>query len=262
MGNDKDAPTVKVVVRPKAFCSMVLHAAKHKNEVVHGILLGSSSSSSSSSGSSSKKDSSNKTAAAAAASLVVTTLTVHEAVPVSHGTPTRPLIETAIGLIEASQKSETENNNDKESNCVIVGWYTAPALLNDTRPGPIALRMAANFEIKKDHNNNQVQQHQPSTLLVLQNAAIGPCLQGKGPTNANDVIKALGKDFGDQYLDPSSIDMVVENGEAACRAVAQAYKANIGCNDLVDHFHGGPASTLWYPNTELNDFLVLTQKEC
>jgi Uncharacterised protein family (UPF0172) len=254
MGNDKHSrgnPTVKVVVRPKAFCSMVLHAAKHKNEVVHGILLGSSSSNTP--GAAVVAGSKSKTTITGG----VVTLTVHDAVPVSHGTPTRPLIETAIGLIEASSSQEAESNN-----CTIVGWYTAPTLLNDTRPGPIALRMAANFEVKKGVNNATTGgevQHQPSTLLVLQNAAIGPCLQGKANTAANDVVKALGKDFGDQYLEP--IDLVVDNGEAACQAVAQAYKANISCNDLVDHFNGPPSTTPWYPNPELNAF-VLVQKDC
>lgn len=239
MGNDKDSrPTIKVVVRPKAFCSMVLHAAKHKNEVVHGILWGSSSPST---------DGRSKTAAPG-----VVTLTVHDAVPVSHGTPTRPLIETAIGLIESSQTDDDNNSN----NC-IVGWYTAPTLLKDTRPGPIALRMAANFEMKKDVNTGETQ-HQPSTLLVLQNSAIGPCLQGKSTTTAKDVVKALGKDFADQYLNPVD-NMVIDDGEKACRAVEKAYKAKILCNDLVDHL-SGPPSTPWYPNTDLNAFLV--QNEC
>ena len=155
MGEEKTSNYTKVSVEPEAFVSMLLHARQHAYQAVHGVLLGS------------------------APQQQGSTLTIKAAVPVCHGTPVQPWIETSLSLIEAQLE-------DKEE---IVGWYTAPLLLQDSRPGPVALRMAS---ILDDASSCS------STLIVLNNQAAANCCQG----NVNQVpaaLQAFGKDFGNQY---------------------------------------------------------------
>ena len=202
MAKDSEASSpTEVVVRPSAFCSMVLHADRHTTEVVHGLLLGSS---------------------------VRSTITVDEAVPLCHASPTLPLIETAIGLVEMQTDSS------------IVGWYTAPMIYEDRKPGPIAMRMTSNLETEK----------KPCTLLVLNNSALGDCIKGNS-SEAQDAVQAYGKDFGKQFQE--AIRTTVQEGDGACQALVQAKTNGIRCNDLEDNMDD-PSST-WYPSKPLTKLI-------
>jgi hypothetical protein len=194
-----------VSVRPKAFVSMVLHATKHKTTSVHGVLLG---------------------------SITGGNITVDDAVPISHGAPTKPEVEIALGLLP-----DTSN---------IVGWYTAPELLEDTRAGPVALRMVASL----DHAGDKKE----PTLIVLDNAALALSLKGQGKPDA--AVQAYGKDFGGQWLDPLKVSLEISSN--ATLAAQEGFKQGVEINDWVDHLEG-PASTPWYPNKDLN---LLVDKFC
>lgn len=180
----------KVSVEASALVLMMQHSVSHKNEAIHGLLLG---------------------------SVTGDTIIVQNAVAVCHGTPTRPIVETAIGLVQ--QKAEN----------TIVGWYTAPALLNDKKPGPVALRMAASLE---------TDEFEP-TLLVLQNTVLAACLKGEG--KMNDILCAFGKDdLGGQWVRP--LDLTVKDSSSAVEQVKTGGKEPI--SDFVDHLEGD-ASTPW-----------------
>lgn len=203
-----DGSKNSVQVHPTAVVSMMLHARKHKNVSVHGFLLGTSSSN---------------------------VVTVSDAVPVSHGAPTKALIETATGLLGAADGV----------NSSIVGWYTAPALLEDTRPGPVALRMVAAL-------GADASKPEPA-LIVLQNEALTKCLQQQGTEQVDAVIQAFGKDFGQQWLE--SIPVKVQDTANATRAAKEGLESNVQVNDLMDHFEGPASSTPWYPNKELSSLV-------
>ena len=207
MSENKSSPK-QVVVQPLALSCMVLHALHHSHETVHGILLGQ------------YKDQENE-------------LLVVDAVPVSHGAPTRPLVETALGLVDG---------NDKKK--IVVGWYTAPALLQDTKPSPVALRMAANLDGENEQSSSSNHQR-PSCLIVLQNAAIVASLKGESKA-PGDMVQALGKDFGKQWLDP--ISSRVDNASKGIEAIKQALEEEIVVSDLKDHYE---TDATWYPNEEL-----------
>ena len=188
----------KVVVRPSAFCKITLHAGQHKNEAVHGILLGSSE---------------NKV------------IIVQEAIAVCHGAPTMPLVETAVGLVQA------------KSDLKIVGWYAAPRLLADTRPSPVGMRMAANLATDSIE----------STLIMVHNANLAKCLREEG--KADGVLNAYGKDFGQQYMEP--LETTVEGATGAAQAAQEAFKQALTMNDLVHHLDQ-PASSSWYTNRDIS----------
>ena len=178
----------KVSVESPALVSMMQHAASHKYETIHGLLLGKVSGDA---------------------------IVAENAVAVCHGTPTRPIVEIAIGLVQ--QKAENK----------IVGWYTAPALLNDTKPGPVALRMAASLDTAE---------FEPA-LLVLQNAALAACLKGEG--KIDDVLLAFGKDdLGGQWVRP--LNCTMKDSSSAMEQVKTGIANPI--IDFVDHLEGDVSS--------------------
>lgn len=216
------APTEikNVVIEAKAFCCMILHAIQHSNDTVHGLVMGYW-----------EKDK----------------IIIRDAVPVCHGTPTLPIVETAIGLIEAIQSTnENETKKEEEKNTMrIVGWYTAPMHMEDTAPGPVAMRMATNLETENS----------PSTLIVLQNKALSTYFSGEG--SAEDGMQAYGKDFGKQYQDP--IATTINDGSGACLALVKAKEDGIICKDLMDNMED--TTTVWYPNPKLDTLVSSTLED-
>ncbi len=203
-----------VSLAPEVFALMAAHAASHPMSAVHGILVGSKSGGDQ--------------------------VTVSNAFPVCHGNPTKPLVETSMALVQSILEEGDENSS-------WFGWYTAPELLHETKPGPVALRIVANIAAAMgdgdddgdDDNNNE------PVLIVMKNESIVQLLMGdeKGVT-ASQTIQAFGKDFGMQWMEP--IEKLSVKGEA------KATKALIGMlnqgsdvrmvRDLVDHWDQGAAS--------------------
>lgn len=154
---------------------------------------------------------------------------IQSALPVCHGPPpTRPLAEMAMRMA-----SET-----------IVGWYTAPALLEDTKAGPVALRLAASLE------TGGVE----PTLVVLQNKELATWIEsGNGKAAV-----AYGKDFGGQYLEP--LETVLAKSESAQQAVTKAISAGVSVMDLVDHYDGD-GKDVYGKNAALTDLVQQTCKQ-
>mmetsp|Transcript_747 Transcript_747/g.1086 ORF Transcript_747/g.1086 Transcript_747/m.1086 type:complete len:208 (-) Transcript_747:75-698(-) len=196
-----EGKTSSVVISPEAFVGMLLHSATHGTTVVHGVLLGSIS-----------KD---------------CVVTVDEAIPICHEEPTKPLIDTALSLVQAASESK------------VVGWYTSPERLQDQQPGPAALRIVSSLAAANSSGDEP-------TLIVLHNESMSQLLRGFDP--ATPVLKALGKDFGQQWLNPLKVSITEQGG--ATSAAQDAYKQKIPIADLVDHFEG--SSTQWPRNMPLN----------
>jgi hypothetical protein len=186
-----------VVVAPQAFVLMALHAAHHSTSAVHGLLIGTRSE--------------NK-------------IEVSGAFPVCHETPTKLLVETALALVQSTM------HNDKSAG--IVGWFTAPEMLADNKPGPVALRIAAN--LATDSNE--------PVLLVLRNEIIGQLINGE-ETSASAAIQAFGKNFGQQWMDPLEVSVLQETD--ATNATKELHQEGMLINDLVDHWETG-ASSDWH----------------
>jgi hypothetical protein len=187
-----------VIVAPQAFVLMALHAAQHSTSAVHGLLIGSRSE--------------NK-------------IQVSGAFPVCHETPTKLLVETALALVQSTM----HNDNDKSASASIVGWFTAPEMLADNKPGPVALRIAAN--LATDSNE--------PVLLVLRNEIIGQLINGE-ETSASAAIQAFGKNFGQQWMDPLEVSVLQETD--ATRATKELHEEGTSINDLVDHWQNGASS--------------------
>jgi hypothetical protein len=187
-----------VVLAPEAFCTISLHALRHKNSTVHGALIGSHN-----------KDKK--------------ILRIEQALPICHGAPTLPLVEAALGLLPENQ--------------TIVGWYTAPLLLKDTAPSPVALKMVESVE--SDQSESPV-------LLVVQNETLGLLIQQTG--QPNEVLKAYGKDNSRQWIRP--LTMTLEDSSKSSKAILEALQQKYELNDFVDHL-AGPATSSFFPDKSL-----------
>lgn len=203
----QETPKNSVTVSPAAFVTMVRHSSKHSHDAVHGVLLG---------------------------SYDLNKIQVKEAVPVCHGAPTQPLVETALGLVVEQQATSPGDS--------IVGWYTSPRLLRDDRPGPAALKIVSG--LAKDDVE--------PTLLVVSNEGLGRLLKGEDDS-LGDTLKALGKDFGKQWLDP--LEIRVEEKAGAIKAAREAIQSELPLDDLLDHFDADPKTSKWYPNETLRSFV-------
>lgn len=219
-GDDKKD---SVTIAPQVFALMAAHAASHPTSAVHGILIGSR-----------KGDK----------------VIVADAFPVCHENPTKPLVETALSL---TQSILEDNNKD---NHAIVGWFTAPELLHETKPGPVALRTIANMAAAFDKDGSK-----EPVLLVLNNefivklnaAAAGG--DDEQSMKASQGIQAFGKDFGMQWMEPID-NLSVTDESRTTKAVASMLNEESDIRvvkDLVDHWEEGAASE-WTSASSLASF--------
>lgn len=210
-----------ILVLPHAALAIVLHCNRHSTDSVHGILLGNVEPSG--------------------------VVSVTDAVPVTHGAPTAPIVESAFGLLPHCLK-------DRKT--AVVGWYTAPMLLQDTRPGPSALRMMANLGGASSSTTDVLLPVVTDPILiVVQNEALASFVNGAllGDSRIS-VLKAFGRNSGNQWLSP--IDSTkVEQIEDVASAVRKASEGGVAISDLLDFYDecSIPASSpaLWFPHDKV-----------
>jgi hypothetical protein len=185
---------VKVTVAPQAFALMALHAACYSTSEVHGVLIGSRSD---------------------------TKVEILDAYPICHETPTKPLVETALALVQSSLSGGSSEN--------VIGWFTAPEVLSDRKPGPVALRITAEL------STNSIK----PILLVLNNEIIGQLINGE-KSSASTAIQAYGQDIGKQWMDLLEVTVLQET--KATTATRELYKEGLSVLDLVDHWQTDTSS--------------------
>jgi len=241
-----------VVVQPLAYVSAALHAATYPNDVVHGVLLGRRAEEGTGTG---------KTAG--------TVLLVTDAVPVSHGIPpTKPVAEMALALIETSLALSSSSPSgyspsSSSSKIAVVGWYTSPALLDDAKPGPVALRMAASLSTRTATVGKEITID--PVLLVVQNVALGRAVAKKNDDDETDddgahppqgdVFAAYGKEpIGKQWVQPLTVQL--EDTSKSVRALREAlHTQKLKAADFVQHLENGndsEDSDEWYPDKRIS----------
>jgi hypothetical protein len=91
-------------------------------------------------------------------------------------------------------------------------------------------------------------------LLVLRNCEVAKALTGEKPIAAPTVVVAFGKDFGQQWMEPLTLE--IEKELSATTLARRAYQQGVVLHDLVDHLED-PMLSDWYPNS---NFVNLVQK--
>lgn len=221
----------KITSAPQASLSIALHCIRHSTEAVHGVLLGYASN---------------------GGELIIT-----DTVPVTHGAPTLPIVEVALGLLPHCLKNNTKTNSIKTA-IQIVGWYTAPMLVNDTRPDPLALRMIANLAqaaTSSSTSGSSLVTTDP-ILMVVQNESLAAFVKGMDVTTPTTFLKAYTKDSTNQWLKPIDDAMItVKSSNDVVGAVAKANDQDIMISDLLDFYDecSTPSSSTvyWYPNDKI-----------
>lgn len=210
-----------ISVLPPAALAMALHCQRHGTEAVHGILLGTID----------------------AKDIIVVT----DAVPVTHGAPTAPIIEGAFGLLPHCIKGEQKVS--------VLGWYTAAMLLQDTRPGPLALRIISNLggAASSETESPLMPVVKDPVLIVLQNDLLASLFHAGASAEAS-FLKAFGRDSRNQWLSPiASVEM--QQIENVSTAILKAKEESVVISDLLDFYEecSAPKSSssspaTWFPN--------------
>ena len=212
-GPDGDQAVQSVTIDGAVAALLGIHGLTYPTTSVHGILVG-------------KKTSS-------------TTVHVTDAYPVCHETPTRTVVDLAISLV--ASKVEEDGEEKKE----IIGWYTAPEILEDSAPGPVALRIAANIASASAS---------PTVLVVLNNSGLVELVAGG--ESCTSFLSAFGKDFGGQWMENIK-DVKVQDDEKAVGGIRKGVTATKGeggsVKDLTDHWQSG-ASSEWTTSSNLEKY--------
>lgn len=205
--------TDSVTISPEVFALMGVHASCHPTTPLHGVLVGN------------RNKSKNGE------------VEITDAFPICHESPTKILVETSLSLILSVL--EDDNNNKKS----IVGWYTAPELLDETKPGPVALRIVASIAAAASATGGE------PVLLVLNNDKIVKLFE-KEETDPNSCVQAYGKDFGMQWMEPVKSTKVTDSP----KAVKAVLNDKLQVKDLVDHWEAGTSSE-WTTASSLTKYM-------
>eukprot|EP00980_Cylindrotheca_fusiformis_P013511 scaffold3450_cov114-Cylindrotheca_fusiformis.AAC.16 len=187
----------RITISPQAFLTISLHSAFYSNAVGHGVLVGT------------KSDSE---------------VMVEHAFPICHEVPTKPLLDTAMALV----KSEITGEGDT----AIIGWFTSPEILSDTKADAVSMRICAN--ISTDSAD--------PVLLVLQSEKLGELASSSKGTTSSECFKAFGRDFGKQWLEP--LPLIVLQETITTEVTREAIRKGVVMYDLTDHWLHG-SSSLW-----------------
>lgn len=158
--------------------------------------------------------------------LGTTSNNITDAIPVAHGTLTQTILDTAQSLLD----EETSNS--------IVGWYTAPRLLKDTRPDAVTLRVVAQM----------ASESLEPVLLFVNNEKLSEFMNG------NDVmfLQALGRDFGSQWLEEIDTKSAGQTNKNLGSSLGSD-NPSATVNDLLDHFED--IQSPWFPNKPMDKFI-------
>ena len=221
-----EVPT-KITTTSSASLAIALHGIRHSTEAIHGVLLG------------------YRSDVGGGGEIIIT-----DAVPITHGAPTLPIVEVALGLLPHCMKNNT-NTKNKNAAIQIVGWYTAPMLSNDTKPDPLALRMIANVA---QASTSPLVMTDP-ILMVVQNELLASFV--KGLPVKSPFLKAYTKDSTNQWLKPiDDASITIEDRDDIVRALEKAKDQGIVISDLLDFYDESStpstsSTVYWYPNDKV-----------
>lgn len=264
MMESSNSPKQIINVSSLAHTKMVLHAVRHPNSTIHGILLGSiGADSTSNSGSA--------------------TLEITNALPVFHSTPTKPLLEISLRLAESycsssnSSSTTTTPTTTSISKQKIVGWYTANERINDTTPNQAALKIMSSIasqwsldkelDFRKDLNGLEpvLGFLTPSGLTSLLSSSSGG--ESKGDDACAGELDWFGSDYKHHWLEPYPTSNITSSSSSNMELIQQAVSASLNEHsevelyDFEDHLEGNDAKEKdWIRNDSVTRFVQESNK--
>ena len=202
-----------VVVGPMAHTKMLLHACQNPYTQVHGALLGSFETRSSGGGG--------------------PELTITDAIPVFHSSPTKPLLDMALQLIEAHTTNSSSGGGGG-----VVGWYSANERLgDDDRPGQAALRVVGGIAAGLEGMGKAPPTHsEPVAVLVSNRGAVDVL---GGDSNGVADLKVFGRDRVNrqQWIKMYATEHIKCSRKVVREVCSDADAPSI--YDFEDHLDGG-----------------------
>jgi len=202
-----------VVVGPMAHTKMLLHACQNPYTQVHGALLGSFGTRPSGGGG--------------------PEVTITDAIPVFHSSPTKPLLDMALQLIEAHTTNSSSGGGGG-----VVGWYSANERLgDDDRPGQAALRVVGGIAAGLDGMGKAPPTHsEPVAVLVSNRGAVD--VLGEDSNGVAD-LKVFGRDRVNrqQWIKMYATEHIKCSRKVVREVCSDADAPSI--YDFEDHLDGG-----------------------
>mmetsp|Transcript_28011 Transcript_28011/g.56734 ORF Transcript_28011/g.56734 Transcript_28011/m.56734 type:complete len:232 (+) Transcript_28011:159-854(+) len=221
-----------VVVSPAAHTKMILHACRNPHSQVHGVLIGSF----------------DKQATGGPV------LHLSDAIPIFHSSPTKPILDTALRLIEA--------HIDGSPGAVgIMGWYSANERLgDDARPGQAALRIVGGLATGFEDMGKSIPTHAELVTILVSNKDTVELLKDDGGNSGAAGLKVFGRDTRKHWLRPyapGNVKCTSTSGRAAKAACLEDIK-RMPIFDFEDHLDGGAehlGERDWLTNTVVSGFV-------
>eukprot|EP00568_Trieres_chinensis_P009508 CAMPEP_0183297490 /NCGR_PEP_ID=MMETSP0160_2-20130417/4769_1 /TAXON_ID=2839 ORGANISM="Odontella Sinensis, Strain Grunow 1884" /NCGR_SAMPLE_ID=MMETSP0160_2 /ASSEMBLY_ACC=CAM_ASM_000250 /LENGTH=220 /DNA_ID=CAMNT_0025459323 /DNA_START=166 /DNA_END=828 /DNA_ORIENTATION=- len=216
---------------------MILHAARNPTTQIHGILIGAFGEG--------------------------PALDVHDALPVFHSPPTKPIIDASLQITEAYIK---QNGSESNVELRVVGWYTANELLgDDERPGQAALRVMSGISsmLESPSSGAPIPAHSEPVLILISNSGLASMI-GDEAIEKPDAINVFGRDSRKHWLRPIIVSTEGDGDFNSQQAKEVAYAA---CNldesklPIYDFEHHmdcglrGLKETDWLSNRAVSDFI-------
>ena len=233
MSQEQQSVSVSAVAHTK----MILHAFRNPHSQVHGALIGSFD-----------KQSTDGPPV----------LQVSDAIPVFHSSPTKPILDMALRLIEAQVSGCTESVG-------IVGWYSANERLgDDARLGQAALRIVGGLASGFEAMGKSLLTHgEPVAILVSNKDMVEFSKVGGGKTDAA-CLKVFGRDSRKRWLRPyasGSVKCTSTSSKTARTACLEDAKLMPFC-DFEDHLDGEGVelgARDWLTNAVISSFVQRSQ---
>lgn len=246
-----------VSISTVAHTKMTLHAAKKHTTQIHGILIGHFTG-----------------AEEIGSDTGAPLLSIHDAIPVCHEAPTKPIVDMALRLTD--EYCRFLEGGSKQ----VVGWYSAPERLSDDKPGQSALRITASIGSRLASQGNEekrssggppaIPPHAEPVLFLVENRALANLLckeKSEKASSPEDVaIKVYGRDVRKHWLRPISGENLRVSGAVAgwsacahtARTAFEMYEAGkLPLFDFADHLEGGSdqvQETDWLRNIAITEF--------
>jgi hypothetical protein len=196
-----------ILINDIVYAKIMIHATQNSLSCVHGILLGTSPTQ------------------------------ITDALPVSHSTPTKPIIDMALRFAEAY--CEDINSQEDTNRTRIIGWYAGNEREGINEPNPVTKKIISGIQhgMNTDSENASSDSSQDAILIMINNEFKDFMLKQSGPDGSKkgfDVIVS-----GDK----KSLDSVhIEGGDwsnSSCKIVDICHKDSIQIYDFEDHLNGG-----------------------
>lgn len=181
-------------------------------------------------------------------------LNLSDAIPVFHSSPTKPILDMALRLIEAH--IGVSKGSDAAA---VVGWYSANERLGDAVPRQAALKMVSGLASGLEAMGKSLPTHAELVTVLVSNEGTLDLLKDEGGNSGAGLV-VFGRDARKHWLRPYAPGNVkcTSTSSKIVRAACLEDAKRVPIYDFEDHMDGG-AENLgtrdWLTNSGVSKFV-------